>query len=238
MSRKAPYPLACLLVVVLGGSDGSWDDIRGNCTEAEEIDNSSTLASDKHFSLLDIHTAGGASELWQFSRDDCLEGVFPNTGAENLFGAIRRTDMARTSCLTGRGVRALPNLGRHAGVLLESDKNLSGVTDLLPVGISVELWGDFGAHPYVKDVRVPIFTIGQVQSAQARNCMWIDEPAQAMSVQLIAEKSWFTGEKTLYWVGADTYDWCGLPNGWPMGYSNCVEYRTYEDSAGVGCPVL
>jgi hypothetical protein len=129
--------------------------------------------------------ASGCAGLWEFDREDCEEGTFPNSALKDLFGALQRNNTARTSCLGGRGVKASTTVSTdtNVGVLVESHRDFHQVTERSPLGFSVEVWGDFDSVPYSSNL-MPIVTLGQSNNGEDSYCRNVGMPAMSMSFQL------------------------------------------------------
>ena len=141
--------------------------------------------------------AQDAAALWEFSRDDCLAGVFPNTGtldgtglstnSSNAFGALRRNASTMTGCLEGIGLQANPSIASDAGVLVESYRDVHELSAAVALsgGFTVEIWAGFNQSTAASSTGVaPIFTLGQGNGGGITYCNAVDLPAMSMNLQL------------------------------------------------------
>ena len=141
--------------------------------------------------------APGAAALWEFERDDCVAGLFPNSGSfsssssassSNAFGALRRNATASTSCLAGRGLQANAGLAANNGVLVESYRDAHALSEAVALsngGFTVEVWAGFSkSTSTASEGLAPIFTIGQGNGGESTYCDSVDLAAMSMNLQL------------------------------------------------------
>jgi hypothetical protein len=141
--------------------------------------------------------AAGAAALWEFERDDCMAGVFPNSGSlsssssassSNAFGALRRNATASTSCLAGRGLQANAGIAANYGVLVESYRDAHALSEAVVLsngGFTVEVWAGFNqSTSTASEGLAPIFTIGQGNGGESTYCNSVDLAAMSMNLQL------------------------------------------------------
>jgi|GEM_PF-3764211 len=141
--------------------------------------------------------AQDAVALWEFARDDCLAGVFPNTGtlnstglitsSSNAFGGLRRNASTMTGCLDGLGLQVSSSIASDAGVIVESYRDVHELSAAVALsgGFTVEIWAGFNQSTAAASSTVaPLFTIGQGNGGDKTHCESVNLPAMSMNLQL------------------------------------------------------
>jgi hypothetical protein len=134
------------------------------------------------FVFCDSSRVPGETALWEFDREDCFAGVFPNNATKGRFGSLIRNSTTSTRCLYGRGVKAKSGLPTTTGLLIESTRTMQQLISANPAGISIELWANFGANANEANTIMPIFTIGQGNSSNSQFCYPNDVADMSMNL--------------------------------------------------------